>query len=117
MENLRQYQCFKRVWALRIEIVTFNAQGALLEGDGRQVFVDHTYVQNYISPLMVKGVPLEGSYYVRYEDGSKSFMSSKRFEADFALIEEELSERPEYNSAGPDYPDNGGWTPGVATSL
>lgn len=87
-----QYQCHKKVWALKIQSVTLDADEAAKTGrettggaiimpadDGYASFtVDADYVR--------KHNPVAGGYYVVYEDGYKSFSPAKAFEDGYARM-------------------------------
>ena len=87
-----RYQCHKKVWALKIESIVFDAGIAHLENretDGSATItpadpgyapfkVDHEYVR--------KHKPEAGGYYVVYLDGYKSFSPAKAFEEGYTRI-------------------------------
>jgi len=90
--QLPQYQCHKKVWALKIISVELIArvepegcgsagcQSAILTvGQGFEpIPVDESYVR--------KHNPVAGGYYVVYDDGYKSFSPAKAFEEGYVLV-------------------------------
>ena len=76
-----QYQCHKKVWALKIKTIIEGNLGTVItpEESGYAPFrVDVAY--------MHKHRPQVGGYYVVYEDGYKSFSPSDAFESGYTLI-------------------------------
>lgn len=76
-----RYQSHKKVWALKIETITFRAGGAEIvpaeEGYGT-FFVPADY--------MLKHDPKVGGYYVVYDDGYKSFSPADAFEGGYTRL-------------------------------
>lgn len=95
--ELPQYQCHKKVRALKISSVIGIQSESLTstngpEDDGAMLYFDSidgalpnpiTVEQRYID----KHRPEAGGYYVVYEDGYESFSPSGAFEAGYTLIE------------------------------
>ena len=84
--QLPQYQCFKKVWALKIrEIRDAEADGG---NEVDLVFEE----QKLYAPIRVTKKWVEdknaesGGYYVVYADGYKSFSPAKAFEEGYARI-------------------------------
>lgn len=78
---LPQYQCHKRVWALRIQRVETDADGGTItpEEKGYAPFrVSFEYVQ--------KHDPQVGGYWVQYEDGYQSFSPAAAFEGGYTRV-------------------------------
>lgn len=77
-----QYQCHKKVWALKIKTITPNTTGGATitpEDEGFAPFeVDSSYI--------AKHNPNAGGYYVVYEDGYKSFSPAEAFEGGYTRI-------------------------------
>ena len=83
-----QYQCHKKVWALKIaDVIDPTKDGN--ESDGSRILmisdsgfspirVDRHYVQ--------KHKPENGGYYVVYEDGYKSFSPAQAFEEGYTRL-------------------------------
>ncbi len=86
--EMPRYQCHKKVWAFKIAALKDPTKPGE-ESDGSRIIipadpgyapfrVDHAYV--------TKHKPVEGGYYVVYEDGYKSFSPAKVFEDGYAKI-------------------------------
>jgi len=94
--QMPQYQCHKKVWALKIREVILDtdlAQQENRETTGRATIVpedtrfapfeaDVEYVCNHN--------PQAGGYYVVYEDGYKSWSPAEAFESGYTIIENNL---------------------------
>lgn len=80
MAQLPQYQCHKKVWALKIKAVERDAITMLhFENDGfAPIQVSYDFD--------VKHNPQPGGYYVQYDDGYKSFSPADAFESGYTLI-------------------------------
>jgi len=89
MAQMPQYECHKKVWALKIEKIVIRDSCPNEESDGSAIIhpADHTF-----SPLIVdhsymrKHNPESGGYYVVYADGYKSFSPAEAFEKGYTLI-------------------------------
>ena len=86
---LPQYECHKKVWALKIKEIVRDGEGENRETDGSAMitpeeegFVSFKVDHNF----MFKHKPEVGGYYVIYEDGYKSFSPAKAFEDGYTLI-------------------------------
>lgn len=82
MRALPQYQCHKKVWALKIAAI--NTSGIITDlsfedPDYAPIRVDEDY--------MAKHKPQNGGYYVVYEDGYKSFSPARAFEDGYTRID------------------------------
>jgi len=92
--QLPQFQCHKKVWALKIKRVIPDSKLAIVdsnrETDGGAIIVpeepgyapfkaDMEYIR--------KHKPEAGGYYVVYEDGYKSFSPAKAFESGYTKLE------------------------------
>lgn len=76
-----QYQCHKRVWALKIKDVRHRPDGAILyieDPDYVSIKVDQVYID--------RNHPQAGGYYVVYEDGYKSFSPGQAFESGYTRL-------------------------------
>jgi hypothetical protein len=84
-----QYQCHKKVWALKIEKIIRDGEGEDRETDGTAMI---TPSEKRFAPFMVdaefmrRNKPEAGGYYVVYEDGYKSYSPAKAFEDGYTLI-------------------------------
>lgn len=84
-----QYKCHKVVSALRIEKITKDGEDENRESDGSAIITPLDYP---FSPFkveaeyMLKHKPVEGGYYVVYEDGYKSFSPKEVFESGYTRI-------------------------------
>jgi hypothetical protein len=84
--EMPRYQCFKKVWALKIKDIKFKPIGdgyctatITPEEPGYAPFdVDTHYID--------KHHPEAGGYYVVYEDGYKSFSPAKAFEEGYVRV-------------------------------
>lgn len=100
MRQLPQYQCHKKVWALKIKAVerhtptiaeleaTLNSQSDEDDATGATItpedegYAPFTVSVNYWH----KHQPQAGGYYVVYSDGYKSYSPAKAFEEGYTLI-------------------------------
>ena len=71
--EMPQYQCHKKVWALKIRTVSTDHSILFFEDQ------DYSSLRVGIE-YMAKHKPVAGGYYVLYEDGYKSFSPAKAFE-------------------------------------
>lgn len=77
-----QYQCHKKVWALKIESVRHNSDGTATIHP-----VDRDYARFDVpAEYREKHDPEAGGYYVVYDDGYKSFSPAAAFEAGYTRI-------------------------------
>lgn len=75
--QMPQYQCHKKVWALKIESAD----------ESTVYFEDKRYAPMYVGPAWVdKFNPEAGGYLVVYEDGYRSYSPAKAFESGYSLI-------------------------------
>lgn len=85
-----QYQCHKKVWALKISAV--DRVAGQRHGDDpsyRLVVEDKGFAPILVTKKWVdKHSPTVGGYYVVYEDGYKSFSPAEAFESGYTLIED-----------------------------
>lgn len=81
MRQLPQYQCHKRVRALRIDRI-------MHDGDGAEFTpADAGYSPFRVDPSFVmKHAPKPGGYYVVYEDGYESYSPAAAFEAGYTKL-------------------------------
>lgn len=82
MVKLPEYQCTKKVYALKIkEMTNENDQDYIVAEDPKfaPIPVDKEY--------MKKHEPQAGGYYVIYKDGYKSWSPAKTFEEGYELID------------------------------
>lgn len=89
---LPQYQCHKRVWALKIKAVTRNSVLEAVSGDASQgsaliTPADAGYAEFRVdAEYLRKHNPQPGGYYVVYEDGYTSFSPAEAFESGYTRI-------------------------------
>ena len=82
--EMPRYQCYKKVWALKIKSVAVHASG--------DPYVDNTEFEDGYAPIYVsaewfrKHKPEVGGYYVVYEDGYKSFSPAISFENGYSPL-------------------------------
>lgn len=92
-QQMPRYQCHKKVWALKIELVDHkpnpdhtgktgaSSYGAIIHPE------DKRYPPFDVSPEYVcKHRPHDGGYYVVYDDGYESFSPANAFEAGYSAI-------------------------------
>lgn len=81
-QELPVYQCYKKVRALKIDIVSQNPDGTgylvPIELGYATIKVTHAYFD--------KHNPVAGGYYVLYEDGYESYSPAKAFEEGYTRI-------------------------------
>ena len=96
MNELPKYVCHKEVWALKIAKIQAArpdgpyhvACGKNEETDGSAMITpeNEKYPPFHVSrEYMQKHSPVEGGYYVQYEDGYKSFLPAEAFEDGYSL--------------------------------
>lgn len=79
MREIPQYQCHKKVWALKIDSAAPNTKTSVggcylhFKEEFAPIFVTHEWLN--------KHNPRIGGYYVVFEDGYKSFIPSETFES------------------------------------
>lgn len=87
-----QYQCHKKVWALKIKAIVFDrnlAKHENRETDGTATITpdDSGYAPFKVDAAYVtKHKPELGGFFVQYEDGYKSFSPAKAFEDGYTRI-------------------------------
>lgn len=75
-----KYKCHKEVRAAKIAIVEHDEQGTIIcFANYKNIRVTNEFVQ--------KHNPMDGMYYVIYEDGYASISPAKAFEEGYTLIE------------------------------
>jgi len=90
--ELPKYQSHKKVWALKIKNIVYDADAAKetnRETDGSAIIYPESdgYAPFSVeSDFIKKHSPVVGGYYVVYEDGYKSFSPSEAFESGYTLI-------------------------------
>ncbi len=91
--ELPEYQCHKKVHALKIISITLDADLAKSEGretDGTATIFPENGRYGLIrlsAEYVAKHNPQPGGYYVVYADGYKSYSPASAFEAGYTLIE------------------------------
>ena len=88
-----QYKSHKKVWALKIASISYDADAAIADGnretDGSAVI---TPKESGFAPFIVtadyvrRHKPEAGGYFVQYEDGYTSFSPAKAFEEGYTRI-------------------------------
>lgn len=84
-----KYQCYKKVWALKIAEIKRDGEGENRETDGSAMItpVDEGYAPFKVDhEYMHKHKPEVGGYYVIYADGYKSFSPAEAFESGYTRI-------------------------------
>lgn len=85
-QEMPMYVCRKKVWALKIEAVEFEANSA---EDGTAIIrpADYGYAPFVVSrEYMERHKPVAGGYYVVYEDGYQSFSPAEAFESEYTPV-------------------------------
>lgn len=81
MAEMPQYQCHKKVWALKIQSVRGGDTKVHLH------FEDKRYAPRPVSwEWANKFDPQAGGYFVQYEDGYESYSPAKAFEEGYTLV-------------------------------
>lgn len=84
--QMPQYQCHKKVWALKIKSV-INAPPDAPEGSMALEIEGNIFAPiNVDAEYMERHKPKAGGYYVVYNGGYKSFSPAKEFEDGYTLI-------------------------------
>lgn len=83
-----EYQCHKKVWALKIKSVINSPPDVIVDGGSWDLEIEAPgYAPIRVShEWMLKHGPESGGYYVVYEDGYKSYSPAKAFEAGYKRI-------------------------------
>ncbi len=82
--QMPQYQCHKKVWALKIECIHWLDD---IGGRANLEFSDKRYApREFSAEFMAKHKPHGGGYLVVYEDGYESFSPQQAFESGYTLI-------------------------------
>lgn len=75
--EMPRYRCHKEVWALEIAQVSEEEPGGV-----RLIFKDAGYAPiefSLLDPILSRYFPVDGDFYVVYDDGYKSFSPRKAF--------------------------------------
>ncbi|MGF6343100.1 hypothetical protein ABIE10_002452 [Citrobacter sp. 506] len=80
--QMPQYQCHKKVWALKIKHVHVNPDGTGIITPEENGFGNFDVEVDYIN----KHCPVAGGYYVQYEVGYESYSPAEAFESGYARI-------------------------------
>lgn len=80
--QMPQYQCHKKVWALKIKKVVVMPDGTGVITPEENGFSDFDVESSYID----KHCPVAGGYYVQYENGYESFSPADAFESGYSPI-------------------------------
>lgn len=92
MREMPQYQCHKKVWALRIKAVEQSPADKVVAGGSWELLIEPEGENEGYEPITVshawheKNKPEAGGYYVVYADGYKSFSPAKSFEDGYTRI-------------------------------
>lgn len=88
--KMPEYQCHKKVWALRISDVIYAPQPENSTSKGNAILSFHEDGYKDITvdeQWAAKHKPVPGGYYVIYADGYSSFSPAEAFESGYTLIE------------------------------
>lgn len=85
MKQMPQYQCHKKVWALKINSFDRNDDGTAKIGFADEGFAAITVDAEWL--LRFKGTGGDLGYYVVYDDGYKSWSPSVPFQEGYTLID------------------------------
>jgi hypothetical protein len=80
--QMPQYQCHKKVWALKIADIVLESDGIAIIIPSGEDFGPFTVDEEY----MRKHSPQPGGYYVVSADGHKSWSSAEAFENGYTLL-------------------------------
>jgi len=87
--QMPQYECHKKVWALKIKKIepvpakeNHEASGDIIITPEEEGYAPFIVPYSYVS----KHSPEKGGYFVVYEDGYKSFSPAKAFENGYTKI-------------------------------
>jgi len=89
MREMPRYLCHKEVHALKIAKIIRDGEGQDCETDGSAMIIpaDEGYAPFKVDfAYMSKHKPVEGGYFVVYEDGYKSFSPADAFESGYSRI-------------------------------
>lgn len=76
-----QYLCHKKVWALKISHIEDDGVGSVV-----MHFQDGYAPRPAAESLFARYMPVEGDYWVMYEDGYESISPAKSFEDGYTLV-------------------------------
>lgn len=86
-KEMPQYQCHKKVWALKIMGISQSENHALNGWDFKLVPEDDKFAPVIVtSEWLEKHAPKIGGYYVVYDDGYQSYSPAAAFEAGYTRI-------------------------------
>lgn len=80
--QMPQYQCHKKVWALKIKDVKVASDGTAVLTPLDPGFSEFDVEASYVN----KHCPQPGGYYVQYEGGYESYSPAEVFEAGYSRI-------------------------------
>jgi len=89
MAQMPQYQCHKKVRALKIETLKHTGTQEH-ESDGSLLMIpENKLYEPFIldAKFVSKHNPKEGGYYIVYDDGYASFSPAQAFESGYTLLE------------------------------
>ncbi len=88
MREMPQYQCHKRVWALKIKEISQSNPEIVMDGGSWSIaFHDGGFAPIAVShEWYEKHRPEADGYYVVYEDGYRSYSPAKAFEDGYTLL-------------------------------
>jgi len=86
--QMPQYECHKKVWALKIADVKQSEPEVDFPGGSYELIIDGTTFAPIRVPaeFVQQHKPQVGGYYVVYADGYKSYSPAKAFEEGYTLI-------------------------------
>ncbi len=96
--QMPQYQCHKKVWALKIKEVRYMTRQLIFEDTG---YAERTMTYDYMN----KHSPKAGGYFVVYEDGYESFSPAEAFESGYALINSPVEANIKLQGESEKYPE------------
>lgn len=89
MIEMPKYLCHKEVHAIKIAKIVRDGEGENRETDGSAMITpaDEGYAPFKVDfAYMSKHKPIEGGYFVVYEDGYKSFSPAEAFEGGYSRV-------------------------------
>jgi len=85
--ELPKYQCHKKVWALKIKMITFNHPDQYSATEAEIIPEEEGFAPFVVDQQFLnKHNPKIGGYYVVYDDGYKSFSPAEAFESGYTRI-------------------------------
>lgn len=86
-ETMPAYECHRIIKALQIKTVSQNPTDSALTRRTTLTFVDERFAPLILEPEVTAGyVPVQGDYYVVYQNGSQGFLPAAACEMDYVMV-------------------------------